>query len=166
MLIKSDDPRVAALHFRDFYNPTERRAEQYLPDPREPQSIDLKTPWGDILTAKAGDYLVSDADDPAERWPVDRKIFEESYVFVRPGYCVKKAVTQLAPLVDLTDGDPDAIVKVETLEGVETVRAGDFYLARGVKGEIWPYPKEEAAHRLVPVDHDPPDHTSKVFGNF
>jgi hypothetical protein len=31
------------------------------------------------------------------------------------------------------------------MEGPETVRAGDFYLARGVKGEIWPYP----AHRMT-----------------
>ena len=49
----------------------------------------------------------------------------------------------LAPLVDATDGDPNVEVTVETLEGLVSVRAGDFYLARGVQGEIWPYPKEK-----------------------
>ena len=150
MVIKATDPRLAKLGFHNFYNASERLAEQYMPGPQEPQTIDLKTSWGAVLTAKKGDYLVSSVQDPSDRWPVEREIFEESYMFIRPGYCIKKAVTQLAPLVELTDGDPDQMVTLETLEGDLTVRAGDFYLARGVKGEIWPFPKE-AIRNLVPA---------------
>jgi hypothetical protein len=78
-------------------------------------------------------------------------IFEESYDIVRPGYCVKKAVTLLVPLTEITH-DPDRLVTVVTLEGEETVKAGDFYLAKGVKGEVWPYPKEKIRTVLTPVE--------------
>jgi hypothetical protein len=44
------------------------------------------------------------------------------------------------------------MVTVETMEGPVTVRAGDFYLAKGVQGEIWPYPKEKVENALVPAD--------------
>jgi hypothetical protein len=50
-------------------------------------------------------------------------IFEESYVLLRPGYCVKKAITLLAPLTDITRGDPDQMVTVVSWRA-ETVRAG------------------------------------------
>ena len=78
-------------------------------------------------------------------------IFEESYVIIRPGYCVKKAVTLLVPLTDITD-DADQKVTVVSMEGDETVRAGDFYLAKGIQGEIWPYPKEKIKDVMVPVE--------------
>jgi hypothetical protein len=78
---------------------------------------------------------------PNDRWPVEADIFEKTYVETRPGHCVKRALTMLVPLVDAVGGDPEAQVTVETLEGLVSVRAGDFYLARGIKGEIWPYPK-------------------------
>jgi hypothetical protein len=71
---------------------------------------------------------------------------------VRPGYCIKRAITWLVQLTDLTSGVEDRMVTVETLEGPETVRAGDFYLAKGVKGEIWPYPKEKVNEVMVPAD--------------
>jgi hypothetical protein len=54
-------------------------------------------------------------------------------------------------LTDIT-GDPDQEVKVVTLEGEETVRAGDFYLAKGIKGEIWPYPREKIKDVLMPIE--------------
>jgi hypothetical protein len=57
----------------------------------------------------------------------------------------------LAPLTDLTR-DPDQLVTIVSLEGPETVKAGDFYLAKGVRGEIWPYPKEKIADVMVPAD--------------
>ena len=47
---------------------------------------------------------------------------------------------------------PDRLVKVVTLEGDETVRAGDFYLAKGVQGEVWPYPKEKIKDVMVPAE--------------
>jgi hypothetical protein len=60
-------------------------------------------------------------------------------------------VTWLVPLTDLTQGDPDALVTVVSLEGAETVRAGDFCLAKGIKGEVWTYPKEKIEHVMMPA---------------
>ena len=102
------------------------------------------------MTARPGDFLVSEVDTPNDYWPIDPVIFEESYIVIRPGYCVKKAVTLLVPLTDITH-DPDRMVTVVSLEGDETVRAGDFYLAKGVKGEIWPYPMEKIADVMMPA---------------
>ena len=113
--------------------------------------MEVNTPWGAQLTAKYGDFLISEVDTPNDFWPIDPVIFEESYVIIRPGYCVKKAITLLAPLTDIT-GDPDRQVTVVSLEGPETVRAGDFYLAKGIKGEVWPYPKQKINEVMLPAD--------------
>ena len=72
-------------------------------------------------------------------------------MLIRPGYCVKKAVTLLVPLTDVTMGDADALVTVVSMEGTDTVRAGDFCLAKGVKGEVWAYPKEKIEHVMMPA---------------
>jgi hypothetical protein len=133
----SNDPVLESLDFIKHQDEVERRFKRFLPEPDEPDTIKVPTAWGDTLTAKAGDYLVSSIDDPDDRWPVDAEIFENSYEIIGPNTCVKKAVTELVPLTRLTD-DEDQMVTVHTLEGPETVRAGDFFLARGVKGEIWP----------------------------
>jgi len=58
----------------------------------------------------------------------------------------------LVPLVNVTNGNEECLVTVETVEGPETVRAGDFYLARGIQGEIWPYPKEKVAEVMMPAE--------------
>jgi hypothetical protein len=113
--------------------------------------MEINTPWGTQLTARKGDFLISEVDAPDDYWCIDPVIFEESYVIIRPGYCIKKAITLLAPLTDITH-DPDRQVTVVTLEGAETVRAGDFYLAKGIKGEIWPYPEEKIGDVMMPVD--------------
>jgi len=55
-------------------------------------------------------------------------------------------------LTELTGGDANQRVQIETLEGAVTVRAGDFYLARGVQGEIWPFPKEKVNGQMAPVE--------------
>jgi hypothetical protein len=149
IFITSQDPILKTLRFKPFLNSEERRVKQFLPTPDGPQMIVVKTPWGDDLTAKSGDYLVSDITKPDDCWPVAKEIFENTYIITRPGFCMKNAVTKLAPMVDLTNGDPDQLVTVQTLEGSETVRAGDFYLARGVKGEIWPYPTNRMTGTLM-----------------
>lgn len=81
-----------------------------------------------------------------------RDIFKATYKITRPGFCSKQDIVQLAPMIDLTDGDEDAQVTVTSLEGTNTVRAGDFFLARGSKGEVWSFPKQKAAEVLVSVD--------------
>lgn len=150
-MITSDDPILEKLDFKPYRSTVERRVVPFFPGPGAPQSMEIKTPWGTELTASKGDFLVSEVDTPDDYWPVDPVIFEESYVIVRPGYCVKKAVTLLVPLTDVT-GDPDQEVTVATLEGEVTVRAGDFYLAKGVQGEVWPYPKEKIGNIMTPVE--------------
>jgi hypothetical protein len=143
---------LATLNFKPYRSKVERRVIPFLPGPDEPQTMEINTPWGTQLTARTGDFLVSEVDTPNDFWAIDPVIFEESYVIVRPGYCVKKAITLLAPLTDITRGDPDQRVTVVSLEGAETVRAGDFWLAKGIRGEIWPYPKEKIDDVMVPAD--------------
>jgi hypothetical protein len=149
--VTSQDPILEKLDFKPYRSKVERRVVPFLPGPSEPQTLEINTPWGTHLTARKGDFLVSEIETPDDYWAIDPVIFEDSYVIVRPGYCVKKAVTLLVPLTDVT-GDPNRQVKVVTLEGEEVVRAGDFYLAKGIKGEIWPYPKGKIKEVLERVE--------------
>ena len=150
-MITSKDSILESLNFKPYRSKVERRVVPFFPKSGEPQTLEIDTPWGTHLTARKGDFLVSEVETPDDYWCIDPVIFEESYVIIRPGYCVKKAVTLLVPLTDLTI-DPNQEVTVVTLEGDETVRAGDFYLAKGIKGEIWPYPKEKINDVMMPVD--------------
>lgn len=152
LIISSSDPILSTLNFKPYRSKVERRVVPFLPAPDEPQSLEITTPWGGQLTAHKGDFLVSEIATPNDFWSIDPVIFEESYVITRPGYCVKKAITLLVPMTDLTRGDPDRQVTVITLEGPETVRAGDFFLAKGIRGEIWPYPREKIKDVLVPAE--------------
>jgi hypothetical protein len=151
LVITSSDSILEKLNFKPYRSKVERRVVPFFPAPNEPQTLEIDTPWGTRLTARKGDFLVSEIETPEDYWAIDPVIFEESYVIIRPGYCVKKAVTLLVPLTDIT-GDPDRQVTVVTLEGEETVRAGDFYLAKGIKGEIWPYPKEKIKDVMTPIE--------------
>lgn len=150
--VSPDDPILKDLQFKPYRSKVERRVFPFVPVPGEPQTMAVRTPWGADLTAKRGDFLVSEVDHPHDFWPIDPVIFEESYVLIRPGYCVKKAITLLTPMTDLTGGDPDRLVTVTSLEGAETVRAGDFYLAKGIKGEIWVYPKDKVKDVMMPAE--------------
>lgn len=150
-VITSTDPILSKLNFKPYRSKVERRVVPFLPGPREPQTMEINTPWGTQLTARKGDFLVSEVDKPYDYWPVDPVIFEESYIITRPGYCAKKAITLLAPLTELAD-DPNRQFTIMTLEGPETVKAGDFYLAKGIKGEIWPYPKEKIKEVMMPAE--------------
>lgn len=150
--LKSDDPILATLNFKPYRNMLVRRATPFMPRENEPQTMEVKTPWGSVLTAKKGDFLISEMDAPDDYWPIDAKIFDDTYVVVGPGLCVKRAVTLLVPLSEVTGGDESQMVTVHTLEGPETVLAGDFFLAKGVRGEIWPYPNEKVLSKMRPVE--------------
>jgi hypothetical protein len=152
IVVTPNDPLLETLDFKPYRSTVERRAVPFLPGPGEPQTMDIDTPWGVQITARPGDFLVSELDNPKDYWPIDPKVFEQSYTITRPGYCIKKAITLLAPLTDLTGGDEEQQVTIETMEGPETVRAGDFYLAKGIKGELWPYPKEKIDDVMVTVE--------------
>jgi len=149
--ITSSDPALEKLNFKAYRSHVERRVLPFFPAPDEPQTLEIITPWGAQLTARKGDFLVSEVESPNDYWPIDPVIFEESYVIIRPGYCIKKAITLLVPLTDIT-GDPDREVTIATLEGNETVKAGGFYLAKGIKGEIWAYPKEKVGDIMMPAE--------------
>ena len=110
----------------------------------------LLTPWGAELVVEKGDYIVNEIDNPDNRWPVQQDIFEMTYLEIRPGFYIKRATVQLIPLWDFTR-DLEQLVRIHTLEGVVTVRSGDFYLARGAKGEIWPMPKDKVETSLERV---------------
>lgn len=151
LTITSSDSSLEKLNFKPYRSKVERRVVPFFPSPNEPQTMEIITPWGAELTARKGDFLISEVETPNDYWPVNPVIFEESYVIIRPGYCVKKAITLLAPLTEITD-DPEREVTVVSLEGPETVRAGDFYLAKGIRGEIWPYPKDKIDDVMMPAD--------------
>lgn len=157
--IKSDDPILKNIQF-EYYGYRDRRlAKQYLPEPDMPQTKSIQTPWGFTLTAKRGDYIVCDAANPDDTWTVDREIFEQSHSEEEPGSGVFRKVVMVAlvPLIAFTGGNPDQFVTVYSLEGPQTVRAGVFHLAQGIKGEIWPFPSEKiekSLYRLV-IDEDP-----------
>jgi hypothetical protein len=151
LVITSNDQILETLNFKPYRSTVQRRVVPFFPAPNEAQTMEIDTPWGTQLTARKGDFLVSEIETPDDYWPIDPVIFEESYVMIRPGYCVKKAITLLVPLTDIT-GDPDREVTVVTLEGPETVKAKDFYLAKGIKGEIWPYPKEKIGDVMMPIE--------------
>jgi hypothetical protein len=152
IILTAEDPRLQTIAFRPYRSTVLRRAEPFRPASEEPQEMAVNTPWGETILAEPGDYIVSEIDRPEERWPVDRETFEKSYLEVEPGIFAKRSLVDLAPLVDLTGGDPHQMVTIQTMEGDVTVRAGDFYLARGMLGELWPYSKEKADSTLVPLE--------------
>jgi hypothetical protein len=149
--LMSDDPILNFLNFKPYRNMVARHVAPFSPKDDEPQTMDVVTPWGATLTAKKGDLLVSELDKPDDMWPIDSQIFDDTYLITAPGFCIKRAITLLVPLTDLTDGDEDQTVLIHTLEGSETVRAGDFLLAKGIRGEIWPYPKDKAERIMKPA---------------
>ena len=151
VVILPDDPKVSSLNFKPYRNAVVRRVVPFVPKKGQPQTMEITTPWGAKLTIQKGDLLVSEMDTPDDIWPVEAHIFDETYLIIAPGLCVKRAITLLVPLTDLTDGDEHRMVTVHTLEGPVTVRAGDFLLAKGVKGEIWPYPREKAEEIMTPA---------------
>lgn len=150
--LHSGDRILETLHFRAYRVIEERRVTAFLPAPEEPQTKQIVTPWGGLLTVSHGDYLISEVDSPEDCWPIAKEIFEETYEIIRPGICIKRAVILLVPLVDVTGGDENRMVIVHTLEGTEVARAGDFFLAKGVRGEIWCYPKEKVLKKMRPVE--------------
>jgi hypothetical protein len=151
VVLMADDPILNSLKFRPYRNVTLRRAVPFMPEDGQPQTMEVVTPWGSKLMVTKGDFLISELDKPEDVWPIDARIFDDTYLVTAPGLCIKRSLTLLVPLTAVTDDDEDQIVIVHTLEGPETVRAGDFFLAKGVKGEIWPYPKAKAAEMMKPA---------------
>jgi hypothetical protein len=152
VVVLPDDPMINSLNFKPYRSKVTRRVVPFIPKGGQPQTMEVITPWGARLTVKKGDLLVSELDKPDDIWPIDAQIFDETYLIIAPGLCVKRAITMLVPLIDVTNGDEDRVVTVHTLEGPVTVRAGDFFLAKGVKGEIWPYPKAKVATKMKPAN--------------
>jgi hypothetical protein len=52
-------------------------------------------------------------------------------------------------MIDVTGGEADCQVTVLTLEGPQNIRAGDFFLAKAVRGEICPCEKGKVEKNLV-----------------
>jgi hypothetical protein len=152
LIITSDNPILQRLPFKAYRAVVERRMVPFLPEEGQPQTLEVRSSHGLLLVAKRGDILVSEMDSPEHVWPVDPVIFEASYEVIRPGVCIKRAITWLAPLTELTEGNPNRKVTVVSLEGPNTVRAGDYYLAKGVAGEIWAYEAKKVGSIIKPVE--------------
>ena len=149
--ITAQDPILDTLPFRPYRSIVERGVAPFTPRADQKQTVDILTPWGETLVASAGDMIVSEIDSPDDHWPVQPDIFDQTYVITRPGFCAKRGSTLLVPLTALTGGEEDTEVSVHSLEGTYSVRAGDFFLARGVKGEIWAISREKVNDVMVPV---------------
>jgi hypothetical protein len=153
--IRAQDYILQQLPFKSYRYTQERQAVKFSPNTGEPQTMLLHTPWGAELVVEKGDYIVNEIDTPDNRWSVQQDIFESTYVEIQRGIYIKRAVVHLYPLRDFTK-DPEQLVRVHTLEGVITVRSGDFYLARGIKGEIWPMPNDKVETSLILVEKEQP----------
>ena len=153
--LKQDDAILKRVKFKIYGYKDKRVAHQFLPDPDEPDTKNIDVSGGNTLIIKRGDYLVSDAGDPEHAWPVEKEIFEQSHQEEQPGSGLfrKISLVMLAPLTEFTGGNPDQMVIVHTLEGPETVRAGDYHVARGIKGEIWPFPNDRIEKHLYEVEY-------------
>jgi len=149
--IRADDPVIQKVNFKTYRYTTRREADQFCPDPDESQTKVVKTPWDDELTAHSGDYLVHEQGQPEDQWVVEKDIFEDTYENIEQGTYVKKSTVELAPLTALTQ-DPDQEVKIHSREGVLTVRAGDYFLAKGSQEEIWPISNDKVEQNMEPVD--------------
>jgi len=139
------------LDFKPYRYTTRRRAKQFLPGRGHPQTTEVKTPWGGTLTAKKGDYLVHEYGNPDNQWVVAKDIFEVTYQELESGIYQKIAAVELAPLTQITH-DPDQEITIHSLEGPLIVKAGDYYLARGIEGEIWPIPNGDIMRDMEPVE--------------
>jgi hypothetical protein len=149
--LRAHNAALQHLKFKLYRYKQERQAFQFFPEDGEAKTMIIQTPWGGELIIEPGDYIVNEIGTPENRWPVQKDIFEETYVETHPGIYIKRAPVSLYPLAELTK-DAEQLVSVHTLEGVVTVRAGDFYLCRGVKGEIWPMPVDKVATTLTPAE--------------
>jgi hypothetical protein len=145
--LRASDPTIKELDFETYRYKNKRQAEQFLPNDDQQQIIRVQTGWGGVLTGKRGDYLVNEVGNPDEKWVVEKEIFVASYQEVEVGIFIKKATVDLVPLSAVTR-DPEREVIVYSLEGPLKVRAKDFYLALGIKDEIWPVPIEHVSNNL------------------
>lgn len=103
------------------------------------EDLRWRTEDGSRLQAKAGDWVLTDADDPsAGLWTVGHSVFSATYEEVGPGTYRKTVHVRAVRL------EKDAIV--ETLEGEVSTPAGDW-LVTNPTGESWPVTTEEFARR-------------------
>ncbi|MCI0478554.1 MAG: hypothetical protein L0Y55_20120, partial [Anaerolineales bacterium] len=109
IVLKADDLIVQSLHFKPHRSIAQRRVKPFIPAPHEPQTKEVTTPWGSKLTVTKGDLLISELDKPEDEWPIDADIFDQTYMIVAPGFCIKRAVTLLVPLEDVTGGDTNRL---------------------------------------------------------
>lgn len=104
-------------------------------------------PWswtsesGDTMSARAGDWYVSDAS--GRRWSVRDDAFRASYAHIDAN-CWRRSGVML--------GRP--AVKGETIESLEgpTVAAAGDWVIKGTQGEQWVVPGETFAHKYEAVE--------------
>ena len=156
--LRHNDPVIQQLEFDKYRSKVCRAITQFLPKDGEAQTCTVNAPWG-TEEVRAGDYIGSEIGNSTHSWRIEKGAFESSYEWVEPGIARKSAVIELIPLVNLTH-NPDAMVKIYTcIPGEEAKdadkhcieRAGEVFLARGVKGELYRYPIAKAEKELEKV---------------
>lgn len=98
-----------------------------------------ETASGSTLTARAGDWLVSDGETD---WSVAAQIFDDTYSGLGGGRYAKTAVVVARQL--------PAKAVIQTLEGPAVAEAGDW-LVRNPGGDVWPVPHAEFDRRYAPL---------------
>ena len=156
--LRPTDPVIQTLRFDKYRSKVCIAVTQFLPKDNEPQTCIVNPPD----EVRAGDYIGSEIGNSTNAWRIEKGTFESSYEWVAPGIARKSAVIELIPLVTLTD-NPDRIVKIysyvpgeETEEAMDgdkrfIERAGDVFLARGAKGELYRYPITKANSELEKI---------------
>ena len=106
---------------------------------RLPAQRTWETAPGSTLTARVGDWLVSDGE---KDWSVAAQIFDETYSDLGGGRYAKTAVVVARQL--------PAKATILTLEGPAAAEAGDW-LVRNPGGDVWPVPHAEFGRRYEPL---------------
>ena len=100
----------------------------------------IETPRGDLRYQAGKHYIVHYG--PGDRAPVNRRVFEQTYVRREDGLYRKRTDLRLRYFTL-----PYAVV-VDTLEGPEMAAAGDW-IVKGGAGELWPMAAEDGERKYL-----------------
>jgi hypothetical protein len=128
------DPPVDWVFARRYRRSGAVKAVQ-LTEPRR-----WTTERGDVLSAEAGDWLLSDS---SSAWTVAAEVFASTYEQRPDGRWIKVAVVEAVRV--------DVPTACHTLEGMANARPGDYVL-RNPSGEVWPVAAERFERTYAPVE--------------
>lgn len=134
--LRSSDAILEHLPF-EKYRSLQRVAIERPQIPEGSDHIEIITASGSKLQATHRDFIATRLDASKKTWVVKVDIFNETYEQVAPNQYLKKALSDLAPGIALTN-NPDVIIRFFTAEGIVEKKSGDCFIARGSTGEVYP----------------------------